>query len=204
MVWLYWSPIPVGRRGVFSSFKWFLPAFATRRGRGGGVGTLWLNPFKTDTVLDGRIRTRVAKKSKGRWPDTLYARMREQNWNKNSIPKACVLRCCTLWAPLTRAESWRGRWASTWPSCPSTPPSARCSSPPDRWAAPRRSSPLSPCFRCWEGCAFRVDHTFLLNTGFVIGTSFFGSPNICELNSNVGRGSGSVPYVFWASRIRIR
>ncbi len=28
MVWLYCSLIPVGRRGVFYSFKWFLPAFA--------------------------------------------------------------------------------------------------------------------------------------------------------------------------------
>ncbi len=37
MVWLYHSPIPVGRRGIISSFKWFLPAFATRRGRGRGV-----------------------------------------------------------------------------------------------------------------------------------------------------------------------
>jgi hypothetical protein len=27
MVWLHHSPIPVGRRGVISSFKWFLPAF---------------------------------------------------------------------------------------------------------------------------------------------------------------------------------
>ncbi len=35
-VWLCRSPIPVGRRGVISSFKWFLPAFATRRRRGGG------------------------------------------------------------------------------------------------------------------------------------------------------------------------
>ncbi len=37
MVWLHRSPIPVGRRGVISSFKWFLPAIATRRGRGGEV-----------------------------------------------------------------------------------------------------------------------------------------------------------------------
>ncbi len=40
MVWLYRSPIPVGRRGIISSFKFFLPAFATRRGRREGVGTL--------------------------------------------------------------------------------------------------------------------------------------------------------------------
>jgi hypothetical protein len=32
MVWLYLSPIPVGRRGVISSFKLFLPAFDARRG----------------------------------------------------------------------------------------------------------------------------------------------------------------------------
>ncbi len=30
----------MGRRGGISSFKLFLPAFATRRGRGGGLGTL--------------------------------------------------------------------------------------------------------------------------------------------------------------------
>ncbi len=43
MVWLYRSPILVWRRGVISSFKWFLPAFALRR-RGGGerVSTLCL------------------------------------------------------------------------------------------------------------------------------------------------------------------
>jgi hypothetical protein len=38
MVWLYRSPIQVGRRGVISLFKLFLPAFATRRGRGVGGG----------------------------------------------------------------------------------------------------------------------------------------------------------------------
>jgi hypothetical protein len=31
MVWLYRSPIPVGRRGVFYSFKLFLPDFAALR-----------------------------------------------------------------------------------------------------------------------------------------------------------------------------
>jgi hypothetical protein len=41
MVWLYWLPIPVGRRGVFYSFKWFLPAFAALR-EGGGMSTLWV------------------------------------------------------------------------------------------------------------------------------------------------------------------
>ncbi len=35
MVWLYRSPIPVGRRGVFYSFKWFLPAFVVLGGGGG-------------------------------------------------------------------------------------------------------------------------------------------------------------------------
>jgi hypothetical protein len=34
MVWLYRSPFLVGRRGVISSFKLFLHAFATSRGRG--------------------------------------------------------------------------------------------------------------------------------------------------------------------------
>ncbi len=42
MVWLNRSPIPVGRRGggAIFSFKWFLPVFATYRGRGKGVITL--------------------------------------------------------------------------------------------------------------------------------------------------------------------
>ncbi len=31
----------MGRRGVNSSFKWFLPVFATRRGRGEGIRALW-------------------------------------------------------------------------------------------------------------------------------------------------------------------
>jgi hypothetical protein len=34
MVWRYRSPIPVGRREVFYSFKIFLPAFAVLEGRG--------------------------------------------------------------------------------------------------------------------------------------------------------------------------
>ncbi len=41
MVWLNLPPIAVGRRGVISSFKWFLPVFATRRGRGEGVCAFW-------------------------------------------------------------------------------------------------------------------------------------------------------------------
>jgi hypothetical protein len=41
LVWIYRLPIPLGRRGVICSFKLFLPAFATLRGRGRGVGTLW-------------------------------------------------------------------------------------------------------------------------------------------------------------------
>ncbi len=53
MVWQYRSPIPVGRRGVIISlFKWFLPAVATCRGRGGGmVGTLWIKYTKTISLL---------------------------------------------------------------------------------------------------------------------------------------------------------
>ncbi len=45
MVWLNLSPIPVGRRGVISSFKWFLSVYATCRG-GGGVGALWGEVWK--------------------------------------------------------------------------------------------------------------------------------------------------------------
>ncbi len=48
MVWLHPSPIPVGRRGVISLFKWFLHAVATCRG--GGVGTLWLHASPFDAT----------------------------------------------------------------------------------------------------------------------------------------------------------
>ncbi len=46
MVWLNLSLIPAGRRGVISSFKWFLPVVVTRSGGGGGegVGALWKQP----------------------------------------------------------------------------------------------------------------------------------------------------------------
>jgi len=41
----YRTPIPVGRRGVISSFKWFLPALATCRGRG------WSAPWGAATHI---------------------------------------------------------------------------------------------------------------------------------------------------------
>ncbi len=53
MIWLHRSPIPVGRKGVISSFKLFLPSFATRKGRGEGFGTLWDwhdNPTPESTI----------------------------------------------------------------------------------------------------------------------------------------------------------
>ncbi len=45
MVWATSLANPSGEEGVISSFKWFLPAVATCRGRGGGVGTLWFQPY---------------------------------------------------------------------------------------------------------------------------------------------------------------
>jgi hypothetical protein len=45
MGWLYRSPIPVGRRGVISSLKWFLPAFATCRGREEGFRSFQYAPL---------------------------------------------------------------------------------------------------------------------------------------------------------------
>ncbi len=44
-VWQYLSPIPVGRRGVISSFKWFLPAVLTCRGKGEGSAPCAHGPF---------------------------------------------------------------------------------------------------------------------------------------------------------------
>jgi hypothetical protein len=37
MVWLYHSPIPVGKRGVIYLFKLFLPSVTRLEGRGGGA-----------------------------------------------------------------------------------------------------------------------------------------------------------------------
>jgi hypothetical protein len=41
-VWQYLSPISVGRKGIISSLKWFLPCLLSLRGSGVEVGTLWL------------------------------------------------------------------------------------------------------------------------------------------------------------------
>ncbi len=67
MVWLYrWPipPIPVGRK-VFSSFKWFLPAFATSEERRGGgaakhIGTVLLLYVKIFLLNIWRKRYRVS------------------------------------------------------------------------------------------------------------------------------------------------
>ncbi len=48
MVWLYRSPIPVGRRGVISSIKCF-------RGKGAGVGTLCLQHISTEFKLRKKL-----------------------------------------------------------------------------------------------------------------------------------------------------
>jgi hypothetical protein len=44
-VWLKYSPIPVGRRGVISSFKWFLPAFLRVEEGGMVVGINSMDPW---------------------------------------------------------------------------------------------------------------------------------------------------------------
>ncbi len=40
IIWLYCSPIPVRRRGVFNLFEWFLPAFPALWGGGGCLSHL--------------------------------------------------------------------------------------------------------------------------------------------------------------------
>ncbi len=62
--WLYCSPIPVGRRGVISSFKWFLPAFATRR-RGRGRLPVVGNHFRAKTLHD--VSDQVQESTKMAW-----------------------------------------------------------------------------------------------------------------------------------------
>ncbi len=56
MVWLYRSPIPVGRRGIFSYlFKLFLPAFAVHTGRGGSQHPLRKILKSWKTYLEKRL-----------------------------------------------------------------------------------------------------------------------------------------------------
>jgi hypothetical protein len=52
MVWLYRSPIPVGRRGVISSFKLFLTAFPrVERGEGSAPCGLLLQMYCNKKIL---------------------------------------------------------------------------------------------------------------------------------------------------------
>ncbi len=50
MVWLYRWTISVGRRGVISSFKLFLPAFDIGRERGGGRHPVGLSPCSIEKL----------------------------------------------------------------------------------------------------------------------------------------------------------
>jgi hypothetical protein len=56
MVWLYRSPIPVGRRGVFYLFKFFLPAFAALRG--GGSAPCGRDPEKLNQLANPLVLER--------------------------------------------------------------------------------------------------------------------------------------------------
>jgi len=53
MVWLNRSPIPVGRRGIISTFKLFIPAFTTRKGRDEGIGILSDGDVSSSAQRDG-------------------------------------------------------------------------------------------------------------------------------------------------------
>ncbi len=64
------------RSGAISSFKWFLPVCATRRGRGEGVGTPWLITLKNEITrgsqrdvvyLGWPIATLVTEPKWGAW-----------------------------------------------------------------------------------------------------------------------------------------
>ncbi len=54
MVWLYRSPTPVVRRGVISSFRWFLPAFAALKERGRGSASCDADLDPIDNADPGR------------------------------------------------------------------------------------------------------------------------------------------------------
>jgi hypothetical protein len=54
MVWLYRSPIPVGRRGVISSFKWFLPPSLRVEGGGGSAPCVRKTVLTLQTLIISR------------------------------------------------------------------------------------------------------------------------------------------------------
>jgi hypothetical protein len=81
MVWLNLvSAIPVGRRGIYSSFKLFLPVFATRRGRGewvGGVGALWSKVKKAPDPGSGSLTKNLNIFNTKNWYLALGKRIRD-------------------------------------------------------------------------------------------------------------------------------
>jgi hypothetical protein len=67
MVWLYRSPIPVGRRGVISSFKDFYLPWLRVEGGGGRVDTQWpgahfLNIFLNMFLQNIKLSTKANEK----------------------------------------------------------------------------------------------------------------------------------------------
>jgi hypothetical protein len=64
-----------GRRGVISSFKWFLPAFATCRGRGEGVGTLCIYNLPNQTC-----QTKLAKRNPCMYSNSDYFVIAVHHW----------------------------------------------------------------------------------------------------------------------------
>jgi hypothetical protein len=62
MVWQYHPPIPVGRRGLFYSFKLFLPACTTLKGGGGGSAH-WAPPPHLSSRVPSLLFLPEAEKS---------------------------------------------------------------------------------------------------------------------------------------------
>ncbi len=99
MAWLHRSPIPVGRRGVISSFKWFLPPVASRWWRwwrgGGGRHPVPLTHPQLRTAKKIRIMCSQKSKCKALFPISIFIHL----WAIYLFPGSVHLFC---WSRLGR------------------------------------------------------------------------------------------------------
>ncbi len=61
MVWLYRSPIPVGKKGVFYSLQFFLPAIAALRGRGGDQHHVGVTQYNSHSLTLQFVQRSIRK-----------------------------------------------------------------------------------------------------------------------------------------------
>ncbi len=103
MVWLYRSPLPVGRRGVISPFKWFLPALLHVKKERGSACPLWGGAYLDDIKKRGLFQyilflfsqvgyDRRVRPFYGLQP--VQVKDEKKNWGSRSEPKLGLSSLC--------------------------------------------------------------------------------------------------------------